>query len=119
MYKKYYGVFAWVNDELYGVTYDHKKFSYGPITLYNNYVLMHYRLYYAEKMLEEVKKIKEIIDFCNSIFIMKVSGRYFTPVLKKYGQLYTLDWKQYKYALKLSNINQFYKRNMCFKKISI
>lgn len=120
-YKKYYGVFIYYDNTLFGISYDDIRFR--ELSWFNNYVYVHNSLGCAKHMLESVKRHKYVPhELKSNLFIMKLSGRYLTPILKKYNKLYRLDWSQYIYANKVhqkdrTKIHIFYVRSMCFNRI--
>ena len=103
-YKKYYGVFCYVENVLYGITYDDKLFR--RLIAYDNYVCAHNSLRDAKYMLDCVKRNKYFAnDFKSNLFILKLSGRYLTPIFKRYNKLYKLNWSQYTF------FNKVYKKD--------
>lgn len=120
-YKKYYGVFIYYDNNLFGISYDDIRFR--ELSWFNNYVYVHNSLGCAKHMLESVKRHKYIQhELKSNLFILKLSGRYLTPILKKYNKLYRLDWSQYIYANKVhqkdrTKIHIFYVRSMCFNRV--
>lgn len=120
-YKKYYGVFIYYDNNLFGISYDDIRFR--ELSWFNNYVYVHDSLGCAKHMLESVKRHKYVPhELKSNLFIMKLSGRYLTPILKKYNKLYRLDWSQYIYANKVhqkdrTKMHIFYVRSMCFNRV--
>lgn len=120
-YRKYYGVFSYYDNTLFGITYDDKRFR--RLLEYDNYVCAHDSLGDAKYMLDCVKRSKYFAnDFKSNLFILKLSGRYLTPIFKRYNKLYKLNWSQYTYANKVhqkdrTKIHIFYVRSMCFNRV--
>ena len=120
-YKKYYGVFSYYDNILFGISLDDIRFR--ELLYFNNYVYAHDSLGCAKHMLESAKRYKHFPhELTSNLFILKLSGRYLTPILKKYNKLYRLDWSQYIYANKVyqkdrTKIHVFYVRSMYFNRI--
>lgn len=85
MYIKYYGIFNWIDNKLYGFCND-----YG---WYNGQVYKTIDL----KFLTDYLQSHRIYPSFKNAFILKISGRYFTPIYKKYGILYKLEWDKMTY----------------------
>lgn len=120
-YKKYYGVFSYYDNTLFGISYDDIRFR--ELACFNNYVYVHDSLNGSKHMLESAKRYKYFPhELKSNLFILKLSGRYLTPILKKYNKLYRLDWSQYIYANKVyakdrTKMHIFYVRSMCFNRV--
>lgn len=120
-YRKYYGVFSYYDNTLFGISYDDIRFR--ELLYFNNYVYVHDSLGCAKHMLESTKRYKYFShELKSNLFILKLSGRYLTPILKKYNKLYRLDWSQYIYANKVyakdrTKMHIFYVRSMCFNRV--
>lgn len=105
MYKKYYGIFKFENNKLIGFGYDCNWF-FNLVYPFPSY----------EKAYEYFISHQKFSDFKNT-FILKISGRYFTPIFKKYNKLYKLDWKTFYHYKFLTNVGGigYYKNNIFYK----
>lgn len=109
MYKKYYDIFKFEDNKLIGYGYDCNWFL-NLVYPFSSY----------EKAYEYFISHQKFDNFKNT-FILKISGRYFTPILKKYNKLYKLDWKTfyyYKFLPKTSE-TRYYKYNIFYKEQTI
>lgn len=101
MYVKYYGIFKWINNNLYGYCTDY-NWHYGFVYRTTN-------LKFLTDYLQGYKKDADLKD----AFILKISGRYFTPIYKKYGVLYKIEWDKINYYYTHSYFHKYcisYKR---------
>ena len=84
-YKRYYGVFSYYDNNLFGISQDDIRFR--ELLDFNNYVYVHDSLGCAKHMLESAKRYKRFpYELTSNLFILKLSGRYLTPILKKYNK---------------------------------
>ena len=55
-YRKYYGVFSYYDNTLFGISFDDVRFK--ELSYFNNYVYVHDSLNCAKHMLESTKRYK-------------------------------------------------------------
>lgn len=106
MYRKYYGIFKFEDNSLIGYGYNCRWF-YNLVYPFPSY----------EKTYEYFNNHQKYPEFKNT-FILKISGKYFTPILKRYNKLYKLDWSTFCYYKSLINVDgvgRYYKNNIFYK----
>lgn len=112
MYIKYYGIFKFKNNQLIGFGHNHGWYTnlIYPFVSYDEA----YKYFITHQHYLEFK----------DTFILKISGRYFTSIFKKYNKLYRINWKTFIYYrtqvsdYKTPNFNYF-KYNIFYKEIEI